>query len=826
MPKIVGLVKNATGEEPLSGVLAILLMGNSSNPADPSWAPYVYGSSPDAAPTVTTAAGAYSLSYTTNPTKPFVQLRFRGSDGTYWPVASANDVMIWPKETPPSTLTVLLGVPTSVQTTPSGGTSAQTGFLAGTVRGGTGAAAAALEVRLFGSVVVGGERLVGSAVTRGDGVFELGDFREYATYRALRFEFGPPEVPYEVATGTVTWTPDAVPSTFQYVVVLPATEAPASTGQNITLSGLVSTSEGTPLAGVVVGRATVRLRVLSVTLGAAESVLAGNPPTQIQPAPDGTYSALVAAAGGLNLQVTCEAEFSAGVWEEVARSVLFTKAPSTLIVNVVVDDDRLRIASDAGNMDVVDAALTAAGIADPNTVTARDEELLAVLTGQPRDKVRSRVAAKKLKKAIESIPGAPVISGHIYYALLSLRYPPRPRAFAQRTRDRSRDDAALREAVRRRLLVGTVLDEPALTTLLDQLTSLSTVYNKSFDLGDSLANLVRAASDTTHFTNAQIVDFVDRWYTRTSPAEFWADLATSPPSSWAKTTPAAPDDTIFAAKRAMDILWITEKQRATVIAFQTANPLAPASAAAEIGLSASGGWASLVASLSATDIPVGIVGATLADRRTAWADYVRRRALRRFPWEGLRGDVRRALTANPVVGTDDLAGVLTFLNTHRKTQWFAATPTEFHLGTQYLPADPIGWPTSLAPTPPAQVIGFLRALQRLYALIPREEAWTVLRVLWLAGFRSARDVSSIGLQRFLVRMETAESGAVDDTTARAVAARAAALATRGQRVAVEPPGAHGHAEQVHRADRRALRRHEAGRGHRGREAVHAGAVRL
>jgi hypothetical protein len=225
----------------------------------------------------------------------------------------------------------------------------------------------------------------------------------------------------------------------------------------------------------------------------------------------------------------------------------------------------------------------------------------------------------------------------------------------------------------------------------------------------------------------------------------------------------------------MDVIWVTERNKPTVDVYQAAitNPGsvqhkgAPASWTAEIGIV---GWQALNSTLSDTDIPSHVFGATTAERRLAWAEIVYRHAERRYPWPAVRGDMIRALTVDPNLGGVNLTDLRTFLTNQRTTIWNNATPVEFDLGESHI--------ASFTPQPLSSVVPHLEAFQRLYALVPRRDGWVALRALWLAGFRAARDVSRIGLQRYLFRLEQSDPGALDPSIARGIWRRARRRAQR------------------------------------------------
>ncbi|MEQ1502935.1 MAG: neuraminidase-like domain-containing protein [Myxococcota bacterium] len=487
------------------------------------------------------------------------------------------------------------------------------------------------------------------------------------------------------------------------------------------------------------------------TLGAPETVLA-----TVIPSPDATWSTSLAvpASARLSFRVVAEAEIPAGSdhWEEVGTSALVPNAPSFVPIHLSIVDDRLRTRSEAGRLAAVDTALAAAGITDPDLVTAADIELLAGTLSVPQPNVTRRLAAAKLKKVFETIPEAPVIALDVYYALVRMKFPLRPRGFARRAAVPKDDLRALRRAVELGILRASILEQPGLDALIGKLQSLLSVYDQWFGAGDSLVTVMRAVSTPTELTDAQLNVFVERWRVRTSPVRFWRDLETSPPS----TPPWGPLATP-AAERAMAILTVTGRHLPTARAFQTAHPKAPAHRMAGIGLS---GWQALIAGIPGPELPRWIRGPTTAARRTAWADAVYRAAERRYPWAALRGDMLRELSVDPTLGTTDFTALAAFLGAQRKTDWTSETPVEFDLPTAHIPA--------FEPAPSALVVEQLEALQRLLAVTPIRDAWTAMRTLWLAGFRSAGDVSRIGQQRFFFRLEKASPGAVEMDLALAI----------------------------------------------------------
>ena len=296
--------------------------------------------------------------------------------------------------------------------------------------------------------------------------------------------------------------------------------------------------------------------------------------------------------------------------------------------------------------------------------------------------------------------------------------------------------------------------------MLDNLATLLDLYDTDPD-SPGLASIVRAASNPAHLTVTEIQEFVARWHNRTDPGTFWADLEASPPTAnppstnWNATTLAA-------LERAMQIIQVAGQHKPTASAFQGAYGVEPASWLAEIGLS---GWkaSGLIGGMADSDLPEHLVGTTLAERRDEWAEEVFRRAELSWPSAAVRGEMARyfdAQTGSPVLGTDDMQAVHQFIkdSRHRITDWqanlTAASPdVEFDFQSTFVPSYLEDYSYS---NPDLEAD--LRALQRLFAVIPWVDGWTSLEDVWLAGYRSAKQISRTTRERFVHNVEAVASG--------------------------------------------------------------------
>lgn len=741
MAHITGNLKHALSNANLAGVTPRLEKGDGS-----TWTPFASG---QVTATASDASGNYLVTYDpATGTYAYVRLSFVGTGGVVWDVApgTASEPTVWDRTLPPTTLNAKLVVPDLLRVPAEQGGAARTpSVIAGSLVDRAGAPRGGVEVRLLRGAAV-----LSSATTAPDGSFTLAVGRRSGS---LRLEFGPAAAPHPPLAGTVEWAVDDPPAFFAYAVDVPPAAAAAPASGTVTVTGTVKMADGTPLPARATDRYPVRVRLVGRSLGAQETVLA-----TVSPGPGGAWSTTVSApaSGALSFRVVAQAEVPAGSgdWAPVGASKLVPNAPPHVTLHLSIVDDRLRTRSEAGSMATVDAALTAAGISDPKTVTKADVELLAATLALPPVQVVARIAAKRLKQTFTAIPSAPAVPLDIYYALIRMRFPRKPRRFAQRAFVLEYARGALLGAVERGILRRSVLDEPQLGTLLGHLQSLLPLYEQWLAATDSVATTVRAASVPAALTAAQLTGFVERWIARTSPVQFWRDLETAPPASFGPQT-------VPAAQRAMALLAVAGQHLPTVTAFQTAHPNVPASWMAEIGLA---GWQGLVEGLAPDDLPSWVRGATAKARRVRWADAVYRAAERRYPWAALRGDLVRELTADPVLGTTDLTALRDFVIAHTTTDWTSSTAAELDLPTAYLPA--------FTPAPTSPVADQLKALQRLLAVTPVRDAWGAMRTLWLAGFRSAADISRIGQQRFFYRLTQASPGAVSQELALAIWRRA------------------------------------------------------
>lgn len=748
MVTISGFIRKHTDNSPLVGVLPVLEKGDLT-----TFVPF--GAGKTSASTSGTG-GFFEVSYEPEEgTYGYVRLRFADSDGTALEVVTSSDALVWDRTQPPTDqLEVWLAIPPreADRAVDDGGPTTTPDVVAGTVRDSEGELRAGVQVRIFGRANLG-ERLLATGTTLDDGAFVLDIQGSEA--QSLRLEFGPVGDPVEAVSGVVEWMLDDPPAAFEYTLDL-APDPPASSF--VELRGTVRRVDGTPLPAVAPNRYPIRVRVLSRTLGQADSELG-----RLSPGSDGSYfTTMSAPSSGLNFVVVCEAEIPAGSdqWEELTRSRLIAGAPGLVTVDLSVTDDRLRTRSQKDSLSKVEDDLTTTGV-KPDEVTDGDLELLSEKHSVPRDQVERHVAAMRLKKEVELLDeGQPMIPLEIYDALLAMGFPRTLRPFCVKASRASVVEDALRSAVRSQVLPTSAIE--SLSQLVVDLTSLLGLYDRQHDRKDALFALIRFVADTAALSDTDIETLVDRWHDRSSPDQFWHDLETAPPAGWTEMT-------IEAVRRAITILDVTFRQPETAQAFQGQNAEAPASHAAEVGLA---GWKDLTGGLPEEAIPAWVSGTTLEDRRTAWAEVVYRRAEARFPWPALRGDMLRAMKADPNQIPADLAETETFLNAQIKRKWFEASPVEFDLAGAYIPA--------FEPAPSAAVAEHLSALQRLFALIPRLDAWTWLLALWKAGFRSARDISRLGEERFIHLLEQAHGSTVPRTLALDIWQRARHRTQRAQ----------------------------------------------
>jgi hypothetical protein len=516
---ISGNLKNHLTGANVANITPALEMGDLTN-----WIPF--GAHMLGSPTSpSNGAGTYQITYSQSQgVYPFVRILFRDAQGKTLEIAegTASTPTIWDRSTPPTTLNAQLliaGTAPTETAADAGGYDATPSVITGSVVDVVGNPRGGVETRLYGTTS-SGERVIATGATSASGVFSLGPIAANG-FQSFRLEFGPPAAAYDVESGVAAWSAASPPTTFEYVVDVPVAPAPSS---NVTVHGTVRFGDGTLLPGTAPGRANVRVALLQRFLGQAEAPIAGQSPVTVGAA--GTYTktfAIPSAGSGssavFNLQVACEAEFTTGVWTEVGRSAIVPQPPLDVELNLTIVDERLRTASEATSMDAVDDALSDAGVGD-DEISPSDEEILSTTLGIPIEHVRCRTSARRLKAAFDAFPGPHTdLSLEIYHALVCMRYPRTPRRFALRAWERATDAVTLQQAVARNILLPKWIVEPTFTAVLDDLVSLILLWDASLSLTDSLALLIRAASESTgprQITDTQIQTLVAKWYERTS----------------------------------------------------------------------------------------------------------------------------------------------------------------------------------------------------------------------------------------------------------------------------------------------------------------------
>ena len=430
------------------------------------------------------------------------------------------------------------------------------------------------------------------------------------------------------------WQVGAFPSPLAYTLAPPEQRDAEPGGTTISVSGLVTSTSGRPLPGIEPGRADMRVAAYWLRVSDTESQDGTYPPNV-----DGTYALspkIPSSSVQHILAIRAEALLDAE-WTVVAEKRI-TVAANAQVVDLVVDHPRLHNESAAESGSAIDDALSEAS-GDPETTTAEDEEVIADRTGEDPETVRCWLAARRLHDKFEALDPSLNIDVVVYCVLLQGGYPQAPREFARRVHGRVPTENVLRTAVTRRTLPSSYVEAATLIPLLDDLVSLADLFESSLLEDNSLAKLIRAASKTTRLSTTRVLEFVSKWLARTSDEAFWSqDL-----SAWAANE-------VTAVKRAMQILFVTDRHLTTIEDFQAQYDDEPASWLAEITLS---GWMSLTGSMTSSELPSHIYGDTLTDRRNAWAQELNRRAEGRFRAAAARGamvDELDGMTAPPTLG--------------------------------------------------------------------------------------------------------------------------------------------------------------------------------
>ncbi|MEO0604781.1 MAG: hypothetical protein AAF211_25340, partial [Myxococcota bacterium] len=493
MIEITGQVLASDTQLPREGVAA-RVSGSIDGSSD--WVLLVTGPASD-------STGAYSVLVPDTSTYPYGRIEFVDESGVALTILQSNVPLVFPFTAPPEVVDITFRVALLVaqNATEDAALVSVTGSV---VDNQSGLAGQGMEVRLVEPAT---GAVIASEVTWSDGTFVL---PVPSNAGSLGVEFGPSNAPNPVASGTVAWGAGEAPLTFDYRVDVPLTLPEADNGP-VQVSGSLRLVDGSPLqGGTGLGRPAVRVTVYRVQIGQADTVLGS-----FDPEADGRLPAsasVTAPAGGMGAKFQAEIQpVSAGAWEPLGEPVLVPKVRTQVQVDLVVQDDRLVVTSDAEVSDPVELMVdaTVPSLAW-NDVTEDDILLLSKKLSIHPQTVALRVVARRLRDRFATVSPA-VIDVHVFFALLKTGVPQRPGPFAKAVSDRSSTEVRLKRAVAQRYLLQSKLDDAGLSDLLDDLAGLHQDFDRSL-AQPSLASLVRVASENTELSNSEIQQFVDRWH--------------------------------------------------------------------------------------------------------------------------------------------------------------------------------------------------------------------------------------------------------------------------------------------------------------------------